>query len=58
MGVGGGGVGVYNTNQFQTTSVIGGRVGEGEGRLLVPVLFLHLLLYSLVCSLWSVVGSL
>ena len=32
-------MGVYNTNQFQTTSVLGGRVGEGEGRLLVPVLF-------------------
>jgi len=39
MGVGGGGVGVYNTNQFQTTSVLGGRGGEGERRLLAPVLF-------------------
>jgi hypothetical protein len=39
MGVGGGGVGVYNTNQFQTTSVLGGRGGEGERWLLAPVLF-------------------
>jgi hypothetical protein len=39
MGVGGGGVGVYNTDQFQTTYVIGGRGGEGERRLLAPVLF-------------------
>ncbi len=40
MGIGTGGVGVYNTNQFQTTSVLGGRgVGEGERRLLDPVLF-------------------
>ncbi len=37
--MGGGGVGVYNTNQFQTTSILGGRGGEGERRLLAPVLF-------------------
>ncbi len=40
MGIGAGGVGVYNTNQFQTTSVLGaGGEGEGERRLLAPVLF-------------------
>ncbi len=39
--MGPGGVGVYNTDQFQTTSVLGGRGGEGggEGRLLAPVFF-------------------
>ncbi len=32
-------MGVYNTNQFQTTSVLGGRGGREERRLLAPVLF-------------------
>jgi hypothetical protein len=39
MGIGAGGVGVYNRNHFQTTSVPGGRGVEGERRLLAPVLF-------------------
>jgi hypothetical protein len=44
-------VGLYNTNQFETTSVVGGRGREGEREEAIS-------LKSVVCSMQSVVCSL